>query len=77
MDALEEFRAAHEVLKGPRCRYQLLRISEADRQALDKALATPGITGKAIEKWCASRGEKWVHFNINRHRRGDCKCKKS
>ena len=74
MDRLEEFRAAHEVLKGPRCRYQLLRISEADRQALDKALATPGITGKAIEKWCAARGEKWVHFNIARHRRGDCKC---
>lgn len=76
MDALGEFRAAHVVLKGPRCQYQLLRISEADRQALDKALATPGITNKGIEKWCAARGQKWVHFNIARHRRGDCRCPK-
>ena len=77
MDALGEFRAVHEVVNGPRCAYQLLDLSEADRHALDKALAHKGITAKAIEKWCAARGAKWVHFNINRHRRGDCRCPKS
>ena len=76
MDALGEFRAVHRVVKGPRCAYQLLDLSEDDRKALDKALAHKAITNKGIEKWCAARGQKWVHFNIARHRRGDCRCQK-
>ncbi len=74
MGGLQEFAEIHDVVKGPRCGYQYLDLSEDDRQALEKALAHKAITGKAIEKWCAARGVKWVHFNINRHRRGDCKC---
>ncbi len=34
--------------KGPLCGYQLLEISDADRQSLDKALAAAKITAKAI-----------------------------
>ena len=74
MDALDEFRELQHVVKGPRCGYQLLNVSDAERQALDKALAAAEITAKAIQKWCELRGQTWTHYNIGRHRRGDCKC---
>jgi hypothetical protein len=76
MDALDEFRELQNVVKGPRCGYQLLEISDADRESLDKALAAAEITSKAIQRWCELREQKWTHYNIARHRRGDCKCRK-
>ena len=77
MDGLDEFLELQNVVKGPRCGYQLLDISEADRQSLDKALDAAAITAKAIQKWCELRGQKWTYYNIARHRRGDCLCRKS
>jgi hypothetical protein len=55
----------------------LLEISDADRQSLDKALAAAKITAKAIQKWCELRNQHWAQQNIQRHRRGDCKCQKT
>jgi hypothetical protein len=55
----------------------LLEVSDADRQSLDKALAAAKITAKAIQKWCEIRGQHWAVQNIQRHRRGDCKCQKT
>ena len=75
-DALEQFRELQNVLKGPRCGYQLLEISEADRAALDAAILSASITAKAIQKWCDLRGQTWTYFNIARHRRGDCRCQR-
>jgi hypothetical protein len=75
MDDLDQFRELQHVVKGPRCGYQLLDISDADRQALDKALGAAEITAKAIQRWCELRGQKWTYFNIARHRRGDCRCR--
>ena len=77
MGGLEEFLELQHVVKGPRCGYQLLDISDPDRQALDKALAAAQVTAKAIQKWCELRGQKWTYYNIARHRRGDCLCQKS
>ena len=76
-DALEQFRELQNVLKGPRCGYQLLEISEADRAALDAAILSASITAKAIQKWCDLRGQTWTYFNIARHRRGDCRCQRT
>jgi hypothetical protein len=55
----------------------LLEVSDADRQSLDKALAAAKITAKAIQKWCEVRNQNWGQQNIQRHRRGDCKCQKT
>lgn len=76
-DPLAEFKELQHVVKGPKCGYKLLEIDEADRVALDAALASASITSKSIEKWCSVRGQTWVYFNIARHRRGDCKCPKT
>jgi hypothetical protein len=75
-DPLAQFRELQNVMKGPRCGYQLLEVSEADRASLDAALASASITAKAIQRWCETKGTKWTYFNISRHRRGDCKCPK-
>jgi len=75
MDDLDQFRELQKVVKGPRCGYQLLNVSEADRKALDKALAAAEITAKAIQRWCEGKGQTWTYYNIARHRRGDCKCR--
>jgi len=37
-DPLAQFRELQDVVKGPRCGYQLLEVSEADRVSLDAAL---------------------------------------
>jgi len=76
MDELDQFRELQNVIKGPRCGYQLLDVGEADRKALDKALGAAEITSKAIQKWCEARGQTWTYYNIARHRRGDCRCPK-
>jgi hypothetical protein len=76
-DPLAQFRELQDVVKGPRCGYQLLEVSEADRVSLDAALASASITSKAIQKWCELRGHTWTYYNIARHRRGDCKCPKT
>jgi hypothetical protein len=75
-DPLEQFRELQHTAKGPKCGYQLVEVSEADRASLDAALASASITSKAIQKWCELRGQTWTYFNIARHRRGDCKCQK-
>jgi len=76
-DPLAQFRELQDVVRGPRCGYQLLEVSEADRVSLDAALASASITSKAIQKWCELRGHIWTYYNIARHRRGDCKCPKT
>lgn len=75
-DPLSQFRELQNVVKGPRCGYQLLQVSEADQVSLDAALASASITSKAIQKWCELRDQSWTYYNIARHRRGDCKCQK-
>ena len=77
MEELDEFLTLQGGYKGPLCGYQLLEISDADRPSLDKALAAAKITAKAIQKWCEIRGQNWAVQNIQRHRRGDCKCQKT
>ncbi len=77
MGGLEEFLELQKVHPGPRCGYELLDISDADRQSLDKALAAAKITAKAIQKWCEIRNQHWAQQNIQRHRRGDCRCQKT
>ena len=62
------------VRKGPPCSYKLLGLREEEQSALEEALAKPEITGKAIERWLSTKGADWRHFNVNRHRRGDCGC---
>ena len=76
-DPLSQFRELQNVVKGPRCGYQLLQVSEADQVSLDAALASASITSKAIQKWCELRDQSWTYYNIARHRRGDCKCQKT
>jgi hypothetical protein len=76
MGGIDEFLELQSVTKGPRCGYQLLDISDSDRKALDEALAAARITARAIQKWCELRGQKWADYNIQRHRRGDCRCQK-
>jgi hypothetical protein len=76
MEDLDEFLTLQGGYKGPLCGYQLLEVSDADRQSLDKALAAAKITAKAIQKWCELRNQTWGQQNIQRHRRGDCKCQK-
>jgi hypothetical protein len=61
-------------VKGPRCQYQLIKMAEEHRAALDEALKRREITGKAIELWLSEKGIDWRQFNVNRHRRGDCGC---
>jgi hypothetical protein len=75
-DPLSQFRELQNVVKGPRCGYQLLEVSEADRVSLETALASASITSKAIQKWCELRDQKWTYYNIARHRRGDCICQR-
>ena len=73
-DALAQFRELQKVIKGPRCKYQTLTLSEPDLKALNEALGSASITNKTIQKWLEARNEVWVYFNIARHRRGDCRC---
>jgi len=73
-DALEQFRELQNIVKGPRCAFQSLDLSEADIQALNEALASASITSKTIQKWLEARKQVWVYYNIARHRRGDCRC---
>ncbi len=47
MEDLDEFLTLQGGYKGPLCGYQLLEVSDADRQSLDKALAAAKITAKA------------------------------
>jgi len=77
VEELEEFLELQGGYKGPLCGYQLLEVSDTDRLALDKALAAAKITAKAIQKWCEVRNQRWPQQNIQRHRRGDCKCPKT
>ena len=60
--------------KGPPCQYQLLKLVDEHRAALDEALTRKEITGKAIELGLSGKGVEWRQFNVNRHRRGDCGC---
>ena len=76
-DPLAQFRELQDVVKGPRCGYQLLEVLGADKVSLDAALASASITSKAIQKWCELRDQSWTYYNIARHRRGDCKCQKT
>ncbi len=52
------------------------QVATRDLTAL-QALAAAKITAKAIQKWCEIRNQHWAQQNIQRHRRGDCKCQKT
>ena len=73
MDRLGEF-LQFQGQRGPRCTYELLILDAEDKLALDEALMSAKITSKSIERWLEKRGQRWRHFAIARHRRGECRC---
>ena len=73
LDELAEFRDLNTV-QGAKCWYGQLNIKPADRALLDKAMADPAISGRAISLWLENRGFDVKYHSIARHVRKDCRC---
>jgi hypothetical protein len=76
MEDLEKFLTLQGGYKGPLCGYQLLDISELTGNRWTRRSQPRRSRRKAIQKWCEVRNQNWGQQNIQRHRRGDCKCQK-
>jgi hypothetical protein len=73
LDELLEFRELNAV-QGAKCWYGQLDIKPADRALLDKAMADPAISARAISLWLENRGFDVKYHSISRHVRKDCRC---
>ena len=49
-------------------------LNDADRAALDAALADPAISAQQIMRALRAEGHEATRSPIERHRRGDCAC---
>lgn len=76
MTLADDLRAAAGEPKGPPCSTRLLlgRLSIEDRAALMAALEDPMVTTAIIARVLRARGHDTSAHNLQRHRRGDCKC---
>lgn len=72
-DELEQFRALTG-RGGFRCWYELLKLDQTEINLLDKAMADPTISAKAVSVWLEQRKIRVGHQAVYRHSRRDCGC---
>lgn len=76
MSLRDQIVAESQIPKGPECSVKILlnELSDDDADALREALATPKVTGTAIERALLKEGYRMGAHNLQRHRRGACGC---
>jgi hypothetical protein len=62
--------------RGPVCALNSPRINAADLAALRAALETPTISTSSIWRWLEKRGFSVCLQTVQRHRRGECNCRR-
>ena len=74
--ALADAIAAATQKPGTLCTIGRVRdaLDDADRAALDAALADPKITAQQIMRALRAEGHEATRSPMERHRRGDCAC---
>lgn len=62
---------------GVRCAVSLLEqaLDPAEAAELREALDSPDVQGSALSRALAARGYTLPALGIQRHRRGDCRCR--